>query len=77
VKIIVTLAGLSGLLSLLSIVACGEGAPAEAAPAPEPVALQVPVTTGLTARLSEYVLLHKTREEGVPLHGMAGMSTCP
>jgi hypothetical protein len=77
VKIIMKLTGLSGLLSLLSIVACSGGAPAEAVTAPEPVAPQVLLTIDLPARLSEYVFLHRNREESAPLHVMAGMSTCP
>lgn len=76
--------GLFGLLSLLSVAACGRigGAPSEAAQSPDrPVTMPAPVAMEgsgeLPARISEYVLLHQTRYESIPVLAMAGMTTCP
>lgn len=82
-RTVVTLTGLFGLLSLLSIAACGrlEGAPGEAAEGPDRVVtFQAPVAMqgsgDLPAMLSGYVSLHKIHHENVLVHGMAGMETC-
>ena len=66
-RTVVTLTGLVGLLSLLSIVACGR--------VDAPVVMEG--TDDLSARLSEYVFLHKTRDESAPVQVMAGLNTCP
>jgi hypothetical protein len=76
--------GLFGLLSLLSIVACGriEGAPGDAAQGPDrSVTLPAPAAMegsgDVPARISEYVFLHQTRYENIPVLSVAGMTTCP
>ena len=81
-KTVVTLAGTFGLL--LSIVACGRvgGAPNEVAQSPDrsvtlPAPLAMEGNGELSARLSEYVFLHKSRHENAPVHVMAVLKTCP
>jgi len=81
--------GLFGLLSLLSIDTCSRIAadPGEAAQSPEwSVTMPGPVATGSggnlparlsAARLSEYVFLHQTRDEMIPVHAMVAVNTCP
>ena len=75
--------GLFGLSLLLSILAYSRisSAPSEAAQGPDrSVTLPAPVAiegnAGLPAGLSEYVFLHHARHENVPVHAMAGVTTC-
>ena len=75
---------LLGMMSLLLIVAYNNvgGAPRAAAQSPDqPVtlaALADAESSGqLPARLSEYLFLHQTRYENLPVHAMAGMKACP
>jgi len=76
--------GLFGLLSLLSILAYSRiaSAPSEAAQGPDrSVTMPAPVAMegsgNLPAGLTEYVFLHQTRHENIPVHAMAGVKTCP
>ena len=76
--------GLLGLLFVLLMVAYSkvEGGPGEAAQGPDrPVALAaLPDTESsgrLPERLSEYLFLHHARYEFLPVHAMAGVTTCP
>jgi len=75
--------GLFGLLSLLSIVAYSRiaSAPSEAAPGPDrsvthPAPVAMAGSGDLPAGLSEYVFLHRTRHENIPVHAMAGVQAC-
>ncbi len=74
---------LLGLLSLLLLVVYSKvaGAPSGAVHGPErPVAMTAPLVMQvddiLSERLSEYVFLHQTRHESIPVHAMAGAATC-
>ena len=74
---------LLGMTSLLLIVAYNNvgGTPRAAAQSPDrPVALAALADTGssgrLPDRLSEYLFLHQTRDENLPVHGMAGVKAC-
>lgn len=76
--------GLFGLLCLLSILAYSRiaSAPSEAAQASDrSVTMRAPVAMvgsgNLPAGLSEYVFLHQTRYESIPVHAMAGVKACP
>lgn len=76
--------GLLGLLPLLLIVAYNKvaGTPSEAAQSPDrSVTMPAPAVVGssgnLPAGLSEYVFLHQTRHESIPVHAMAGVKACP
>lgn len=75
---------LFGLLALLLTVAYNKvaGAPGEAAQSADRlVTLPAPVAMddsgNLPAGLSEYVFLHQTRHEYIPVHAMAGVKACP
>ena len=74
---------LFGFLFLLSILAYSRiaSAPSEAAQGPDrSVTMPVPAVMGgsgnMPAGLSEYVFLHQTRNEGIPVHTMAGVKAC-
>lgn len=76
--------GLFGLLSLLSIVAYGRiaSAPSEAAQSPDrsvtgPAPVAMEGSGNLPAGLSEYVFLHQTLYENIPVNAMAGVTACP
>jgi len=76
--------GLLGLLSVLSMLAYGRVASAPsgmALGADRSVMLPPPVAVegggNLSERLSQYVFLHQTRHESVPVNVMAGVTTCP
>ena len=78
--------GLFGLLSLLSILAYSRiaSAPSEAAQGPDrtvtmpaPVAMAGEGSGVLSASLSEYVFLHQTRHESIPVRAMADVKACP
>jgi len=73
-----------GSISLLLIVAYSNfgGAPRAAAQnAERSVIMRVAADLGtgdkLPPRLSEYLFLHQTRYENLPVHSMAGMKSCP
>lgn len=73
-----------GMMSLLSIVAYNNvgGSPRAAAQGPDrPVALAALADTEssgrLPERLSEYLFLHQTRDENLPVHAMASVKACP
>lgn len=73
---------LLGMISVMLIVAYDNvgGAPRAAAQGAERLAvLQAPADTAskLPERLSEYLFLHQTRYENLPVHAMAGMKACP
>lgn len=73
---------LLGMISVMLIVAYDNvgGAPRAAAQGVERLAvLQAPADTAskLPERLSEYLFLHQTRYENLPVHAMAGMKACP
>ena len=75
--------GLFGLLSLLSILAYSRiaSAPGEAAQGPDrSVTMLAPVAVegrgNLPARLSEYVFLHQTRHESIPVRALADVKAC-
>ena len=73
---------LLGMISVLLIVAYNNvgGAPrAVAQGAERSAALQAPADTAskLPERLSEYLFLHQTRDENLPVHAMAGVKACP
>ncbi len=58
------------------------GTPREAAQSPDrSVNMPAPAVSGnsgkLPAKLSEYVSLHQTRYESIPVHAMAGVNACP
>ena len=65
--------GLLALLSLLLTIAFNQvaGMPREEA--------RAALESGdpLPALISEYVFLHQTRYESVPVHAMAGVKSCP
>ena len=72
-----------GMMSLLLIVAYNNvgGAPRAAAQGPDrPVALAAMANTensgNLPERLAEYLFLHQTRDENLPVHVMAGVKAC-
>jgi hypothetical protein len=75
---------LLGMMSLLSIVAYNTvvGAPRTEALSPDR-SVTVPArsdpggSSRLPARLSEYLFLHQTRYENLPVHAMAGVKACP
>jgi len=76
--------GLLGLLFVLLMVAYSkvEGGPGEAAQGPDrPVALAaLPDTESsgrVPERLSEYLFLHQSRDENLPVHTMASVKACP
>jgi len=75
-----------GLLVLLLTVAYNKvsGAPSKAAQGadrsvimPAPVAMAGEGSGVLPPELSEYVFLHQTRHESIPVHAMAGVKACP
>lgn len=77
-------AWLMGLLSLLLMAVYGKvaGGLGEAAQSPKRPAT-VPARAAiegsdnkLPAGLSEYVFLHQTRDENIPVHAMAGVKAC-
>jgi len=71
------------LLALVPMLMVGynlvAGSPREASQ--RPVAKPTPVLTKGGARLpvglAEYMFLHQTRDENIPVHAMAGVTTCP
>ena len=72
--------GLLGLLSFLLLFASSKevaGGPG----ANRSITLQSPVDMedggNLPAALSEYVFMHQARHEGIPVHAMAGVTSCP
>jgi len=74
---------LLGMMSLLLIVTYNNvgGAPRTAAQSPDrPVALAALADTEsggrLPDRLSEYLFLHQTRDENLPVQAMAGVKAC-
>jgi hypothetical protein len=74
---------LIGLLSLLLMAVYGKvaGGPSEAAQSPnQPATMAAPAAMEgsgeLPAKLSEYVFLHQTRDENIPVHVMAGVKAC-
>jgi len=76
--------GLLGLSLLLSILAYSRiaSAPSEAAQGPDrsvtlpaPVAMEGDGNLGLM--LSEYVFLHQSRHESIPVRAMADVKACP
>jgi len=74
---------LLGMMSLLLIVAYNNvgGAPRAAAQSPDrPVVLTALASTEssdkLSARLSEYLFLHQTRDENPSVHAMASVKAC-
>jgi hypothetical protein len=76
--------GLFALFSLLLTIAFNQvaGMPREEARGPDqPIAApaQAVMVSGgpLPALISEYVFLHQTRYESVPVHAMAGVKSCP
>ena len=76
--------GLFGLVSVLSILAYSRiaSAPSEAAQGPvRSVTLPAPVAIegsgNLPARLSEYVFLHRNRQEIILVGAMADVKACP
>ncbi len=74
---------LLGLLPMLMVAYnLVAGSPREASQAPgRPVAKRAPVLVKggarLPAGLTEYMFLHQTRDENLPVHAMAGVTTCP
>ncbi len=73
-----------GMMSLLSIAAYNNvgGSPRAAEQGPDrPVALAALADTEssgrLPERLSEYLFLHQTRDENLPVHAMASVKACP
>ena len=76
--------GLFALFSLLSMIAFHQvaGMPREEAQGPDQRGAapeQAGMESGgkLPYPLSEYVFLHQTRDEGIPVHAMAGRKSCP
>ena len=72
-----------GMMSLLLIVAHNNvgGAPRAAAQGPDrsvTLAALADTESGdrLPDRLSEYLFLHQTRDENLPVHAMAGVKAC-
>jgi hypothetical protein len=75
---------LLGIMSVLSIIAYNivGGAPRAAAQSPDrSVTLSTLADTEssgqLPARFSEYLFLHQTRYENLPVHAMMGVKACP
>ena len=76
--------GFLGLLFVLLMVAYSkvEGSPGEAARGPDrSVNMAAPVSMegrgNQQVKPSEYVFLHHARYENLPVHAMAGVTTCP